>query len=446
MARRRRRRNTAVAASGEPVAAEIHDLSADCRGVARVEGKPVFVAGALPGERVAFHYTARRKDYDEATVVSVLRASSDRVEPRCAVYGTCGGCALQHLATEAQVRFKLERLLEDYQRIGKVVPQSVAAPLSGPAWGYRHKARLGVRYVPKKGQVLVGFRERQSSYITDMTRCEILHPAVGEKIAALRELLSALSLYRQVAQIEVAVAEPLPVLVLRNLAPFSDEDLEKLAAFARQQALALCQQPGGPETIEPVYPQSLRLGYALDEYALQFEFSPTDFTQVNPAINQRMVALALDWLALEKEDRVLDLFCGIGNFSLPLARKAGYVFGVEGVAVMTRKARDNAQRNGLHNVEFATQDLAAQDDPMRWLHKGFNKMLLDPPRSGAAEVISRLGGSGIDRIVYVSCHPATLARDAGVLVNELGYSLQQTTVLDMFPHTAHVESIALFSK
>ncbi len=446
MARRRRRADRARSLSGEPVSVEVDNLSADCRGVARVDGRPVFISDALPGEQVECRYTAKRRDYDEAVVHRLVRTSPDRVEPRCAAYGRCGGCALQHLAPAAQIEFKLAQLLEHYRRIGKVSPQTVSEPVTGPVWAYRHKARLGVRYVPRKEQVLVGFRERQSTFITDMSRCEILHPAVGERIGALRELLSALNLYRQVAQIEVAVAQPLPVLVLRNLAPFDSEDLDRLGDFARRHALALCQQPGGVDTITPIHPPTLQLEYRLDEYDLCFAFSPTDFTQINPEINQRMVALALDWLAVGRQHRVLDLFCGIGNFSLPLARSAAYVLGVEGVAAMTRKAVDNAERNGLDNVEFVTRNLADGDDPMHWLHDGFNRLLLDPPRSGAAEVIRRLGGSGIDRIVYVSCHPATLARDAGVLVNELGYRLARTTVLDMFPHTAHVESIALFTR
>ncbi len=443
MARRRRKR--LPEGSFE---ARIESLSHDGRGVAHLDGKAVFIDGALPGERVEFVYTWRRRSHDEGRVVRVLEASPERVEPRCPHAGLCGGCSLQHMAPDAQIEAKQQTLLENFERLGRVVPERVIPPLQGPVWGYRRKARLGVRHVPKKGRVLVGFREKRDRRIADLSRCEVLDPAVGERIEALSALIGELSIIDAVPQIEVAVGDEDAALVFRVLAPPSEADRERLAAFGRETGLRILLQPGGPETVAPLWPETgPELTYRLPEAGdLAFRFLPTDFTQVNAAVNRAMVQQALSLLELESNARVLDLFCGLGNFTLPIARRAREVVGVEGEAGLVERARANAAHNGIDNVTFHVANLMDETvlEQAPWLRESFDRVLLDPPRSGAKEIVPRLGGLGAERILYVSCHPATLARDAGILVHELGYRLEAAGVMDMFPHTAHVESMALF--
>ncbi len=426
--------------------AVIDSVGHDGRGVARVDGKATFIHGALPGEQVKFRYLQRRRNHDEGQVVSVISASPDRVEPRCAHYGVCGGCSLQHLDSAAQVAAKQGVLLDNFRQIGRVAPDSILPPLvNDEPWGYRRKARLGVKNVTRKEKVLVGFRERGSSYVADLARCEVLHPRVGTLLPALSALIESLSINNRVPQIEMAMDDDRCVLILRLLEPLSGEDEQALNRFQQANDVVFYLQPGGPDSVVPLSAE-VDLRYALPDYDVTLSFLPGDFTQVNTEINRKMVARALDLLEPQPDDQVLDLFCGIGNFTLPIARSANAVVGVEGDAGLVERARANAERNGLHNATFYTADLYGELQAEPWMKQRFNKVLLDPPRSGALQVLPYLSDMGVQRIVYVSCYPGTLARDAGELVGKYGYRLVSAGVMDMFPHTAHVESIALFEK
>ncbi len=423
---------------------EIESLAHDGRGVAHLDGKTVFIDGALPGETVGFEYLATHSKFDEGRVTDIHTASPDRVTPKCAHFGVCGGCSLQHLSTDAQILAKQQTLLDNLARIGSVTAQTVLPPLTGPVWGYRNKARLGVKDVKKKGRVLVGFREKRASYLADLSRCEVLHPAVGERIEMLAQLVESLDARERIAQIEVAVSDTATALVFRHLDALGEADEARLTAFAASTGLHVWLQSGGPDTVRPFAPLDSALAYRLAAQDIEMRFRPTDFTQVNSSINAQMVTRVLDMLDLNPDDQVLDLFCGLGNFTLPMARQAGRVTGVEGEAGLVSRARENAMHNRLDNVAFHVADLAADNREAAWVGDGYSKVLLDPPRSGAAGVLDVLGNIHPQRIVYVSCHPGSLARDAGVLVNEKGYTLVSAGVMDMFPHTAHVESIALF--
>jgi 23S rRNA (uracil1939-C5)-methyltransferase len=440
----------------EPIEAEITDLSHDGRGVAHVDGKTVFVAGALVGERVCFRLTRRQRRHDEGEVVEVLRASPDRVTPGCAHFGVCGGCALQHLDPAAQIGMKQAILTEALRRIGKVQPETWLPPLVAEPWGYRRKARLGVRYVEKKGRVLVGFRERRSSFVADLSRCAVLHPAVGERLGELAELIDSLSIREQVAQIEMAQGDGPVVLIFRVLAPPTAGDIDLLHAFAARTGLHAYLQAGGLDTVTPLPGQAVELSYALPVAAgakeLTLAFGPNDFTQVNLELNRLMVARALAQLDPGPTDRVVDLFCGIGNFTLPIAQHAAFVLGVEGDAGLVERARANADRNGLDDrrVRFERADLYSESETpgqdWAWTREAFDLALIDPPRSGALQVLDPLVATGIRRLVYVSCYPGTLARDAGHLVERHGFRLIAAGAMDMFPHTAHVESMAVFER
>ncbi len=441
-----RSRKPKLRVSAEPVEAHIDSLAHDGRGVCRVQGKTVFVDGALAGETVRFRYVRAHRNFDEATTEEVLVASSERVTPRCAHFGICGGCALQHLDSQAQIEAKQNVLLENFQRLGNVEPEQVLAPLTGPIWGYRRKARLGVKYVIKKEKVLVGFREKHSPYVAELSRCEVLHPLVGERITELADLIAGLEAYNKIAQIEVAVDDAHAALILRNLKPLSAADRDTLTDYAQRTGLYLYLQPGGPDTVTPLYPPHPTLSYRVAEHDLTIRFEPGDFTQVNLDINADMIDRALELLAPDRDARVLDLFCGLGNFTLPLARRAAEVVGVEGDASLVQRACDNAAANQIDNARFYACNLAEPLAGQPWARQQFSHILLDPPRSGALEMMPQLPKLGAQRVVYVSCHPATLARDAGVLVNDHGYRLKAAGVMDMFPHTAHVESIALFER
>ncbi len=437
------RRRTPKPLPSALVSADIEELSHEGRGVARLEGKAVFIDNALPGERVLFRYTALHGRFDEGEAVEITHPSPQRVAPGCPHFGVCGGCSLQHLSAQAQLALKQRTLLEQFTHLGQVAPETVLPPLTGPVWGYRHKARMGVKYVLKKSSVLVGFRERRSPYLAEIASCAVLHPAVGQRIMALRELLGALDAKQRIAQIEVAAGEDHQVLVLRNLDALSQADQDKLIAFAQDTGLHLYLQPGGIHSVTPLFPeQPGTLHYQLSS-ELELSFQPGDFTQVNPVLNRHMIQRALELLAPQATDRILELFCGLGNFTLPLARHAKQVTAVEGDAGLVARARDNAQRYGLENVQYAVANLTENQTDAPWLHGGYNKLLLDPPRTGALEIIRQLDFSKLERILYISCNPATLARDAGELAQR-GFKLQQAGVMDMFPHTAHVESIALF--
>ncbi len=444
--RTRRRRSRLPEANVE---VEITAMSNEGRGIAHVDERTVFIDQALVGERVLFKYSRLTKNIAEGRAVEILQSSDLRVEPKCSAFELCGGCSLQHMSSEAQIELKQAMLLDQLKH-NQVMPDEVLAPLLGPEYGYRHKARLGVRYVHKKEKVLVGFRERNSSFITETSRCEVLHPSVGEIIDDLAQCISQLEEKRTIPQIEVAVGDNQTVLVFRHLQALSDSDRQILSDFCQQKSLVCYLQAGKPDDLELLYPQQVEpLYYQLPAHAaeLKIEFQPSDFTQVNPEINKRMVANAIAYLDLEKTDVVLDLFSGLGNFSLAMAGQCKQVTAVEGALAMVKKARDNALLNDIENVEFIYADLYSEEVlSAPWLKQKYDKILLDPPRSGAAAILPALKKMQAKVIVYVSCHPATLARDAAVLVHDLGYSLTRTGIMNMFPHTGHVESIAVFEK
>lgn len=442
---RRNQRNTRM--DKTPQTASIEKLSHEGSGIARIEGKATFIQGALPGEQISFIYTEKKKDYDKGIIAEVFESSADRVTPPCQHYDVCGGCSLQHFNVAKQIDFKEKVLLENLQHIGGAIPNETLAPLKGDHVGYRHKARLSVKYVRKKQDILVGFRERLSGrFIADIEQCEVLHPKVGHLIRPFRTLLLQLSNFEDIAQIEVAVGENKTVLILRHLSPLTNDDLILLQVFAEKHQICWYLQPGGNDSIHPLDAKDTEeLFYTLPSFNLKFSFRPNDFTQVNPSINQKMVPLALDLLDVQPTDDVLDLFCGLGNFSLPLAQKAQSLVGVEGCDKMTARAYSNAQCNNIDNVAFYQADLFQSIDEAPWAQQTFDKILLDPPRAGAKEICEQIERFGAKRIVYVSCASATLARDTRILIDK-GYMLECAGVMDMFPHTAHVESIALFVK
>jgi len=436
----------------EPETATIVSVSHDGRGIADAAGKKVFVAGALRGEEIRFLRRKRHRNYDEAELLEVIRPSPARIEPRCAVFGSCGGCSLQHMTDADQRGIKRQTLVDNLQRIGKVEPDEWLPDLYNEeedgSWHYRRRARLAVKDVPAKGRVLVGFRERHAPYVTSMTRCEVLATPVDSLIEPLSELVAETTVRARLPQIEVAVADNQTVLVFRVLDQPTGADIDLIEAFASRHGIVILLQPGGLDSIRALRDgeQIPELVYRLDQFDVECAFDATDFVQINASINQRMVSRAVQLLDLQPSHRVLDLFCGIGNFSLPLARRCGRVLGLEVERRQVERAAANARRNGIGNCEFRVADLAALDGTESWLNENWDRMLLDPARSGADGVVARVGRIMPGRIVYVSCHPGTLARDAGELVRTHGYRLESAGIIDMFPHTAHVESIAVFNK
>ncbi len=431
----------------EPETARIRTVTHEGQGIADLPGKTVFVAGALTGEEVRFQRRKKRRNYDEAELLEVLEPSASRIEPRCAAFGRCGGCVMQHVSADEQRALKSQALQDSLERIGKVSPTSWLAPLTaGNGWNYRRRARLAVKDVPGKGRVLVGFRERHSPYVTDMHRCEVLSEPLDGLIDPLSQLVAKLSIRRRLPQIEIAVADNATELVFRVLDPPSGEDVRALSEFGAAHGLRISLQPKGPDTVYSIsgHDEGDPLIYRLPKFDLDIAFKATDFVQVNGAINEAMVARAIELLDVNDSHRVLDLFCGIGNFTLPLARRAAHVVGMEGEERQVLRARENAERNGIANAEFAAADLAEIEGSEAWLRESWDRLLLDPARSGAADVVKYMPRLKPARIVYVSCHPGTLARDAGQLVLEHGYTLEAAGIIDMFPHTAHVESIAVF--
>jgi 23S rRNA (uracil1939-C5)-methyltransferase len=426
--------------------ATVAALTHDGEGIVR-EGKAAFVPGALPGESIRFRRTRHHRQHDEAQLLSVLVPSASRVVPRCAHFGVCGGCALQHMAPESQLAAKQTELQDNLERVGRASPQVWLEPLRGPVWNYRRRARVGVKYVTKKDRVVVGFRERLAPYVAEVTRCEVLSQPVGELIAPLALMLNELSIRQRLPQIEVAVADNAVALVLRVLDTPSADDIGRLRAFAVTHAVRFYLQPGGLDSIRPLddesgVPEPLR--YGLPRFDLQLEFAPTDFVQINGQVNEALVARAVELLELTPDASVLDLFCGIGNFTLALARRAGWVTGVEGDAGLVARGRHNAGLNNVANAEFHVADLGQAPDPTaRWLARAYTHVVLDPPRAGAAGMLATVSRLQPRRVLYISCHPGSLARDVGSLVHEHGMSLRAAGVLDMFPHTTHVESLAL---
>lgn len=439
----RRRRNIR---SAEAATVNVDSLAHDGRGVGRINGKTVFIDGALPGETVTFRYWQSHRNYDEGIAEEILTPSANRVTPRCAHFRECGGCSLQHLAAEQQIHHKQQILLDNLRHIGNVQPQTILPPLTGPHWGYRRKARLGVKYVLKKQKMMIGFREKRSALLTDVEQCHVLHPAIGQKLPQLKELLTSLDVYLHVPQIEIAVSDESTALIFRHLLPLSPADTDKLKNFGATHAYRIYTQSGGPNTVTLLWagtPQDL--SYRLVDFNIELFFQPNDFTQVNSDINRRMVPYAIELLAPTASETVLDLFCGLGNFTLPLARRAQSVTGVEGDERLVQQAKHNAAYNQLTNVNFFAANLFEQRLTAGWAQQRFDKILLDPPRAGASEIVKEIAQFGASKLVYVSCNPATLARDASDLGKQ-GYQLMQAGVMDMFPHTAHVEAIAVFER
>lgn len=432
----------------EPETGSILSVTHDGRGVADTPGKKVFVAGALEGERVRFLRRKSRRKFDEAELIEVLEPSTERIEARCAAYGCCGGCSLQHVTTEQQRSIKSRVLRDSLQRIGRVEPGRWLDSIAGPDWNYRRRARLAVKDVHAKSRILVGFRERHAPYVTDMHRCEVLAQPLDGVLDVLGELIAGLSVRARLPQIEVAVGDNATALVFRVLDPPSADDAGRLREFGVRYGIRVYLQSGGPDSVEPLWPDPPvePLYYALPDFDVRVEFEPAGFVQVNGEINRRLVATAVQLLDPQPADRVLDLYCGIGNFSLPLGRRSGTVLGVEGDARLVDAARRNAARNGIETAGFRQADLGDIDGAEGWLAGGWDLVLLDPARNGAAEVVTAMERLGPRRVVYVSCHPGTLARDAGTLVHRGGYRLTAAGIVDMFPHTAHVESIAVFDK
>lgn len=427
----------------------LHSISAldqEGRGIAHRDGKALFIENALPGERVDFEPRRIKPTYEFGIATAVQHVSPYRVTPRCRYFGVCGGCSLQHIDADAQVAFKQRILEEQLERIGRVHAERILSPVYGPAWRYRHRARFSVRFVAKKGGVLIGFHEKRSTYVADMESCEILPERVSALIGPLRELISALSIKARIPQIEVALGEACLVLLIRNLEPLTRADEALLQAFAERHAVSLYLQPHGPKSIHPLFPkQPAPLAYTVPEFDIVMPFDPTEFTQVNPAINRVLVRKAVELLEPRPEQRILDLFCGLGNFSLPLARRGAHVVGIEGEQALVARARQNAQLNGVEErTAFEQRDLFQVDVAAMNALGAFDKWLIDPPRDGAIEVVKSMPAQPPRRIVYISCNPATLARDAAVLVHTQGYALSAAGILNMFPHTSHVESIAVF--
>lgn len=424
-------------------------------------GKTAFVAGALPGERIRFRRRRRHRQHDDGELLEVLEPSPARVTARCSHFGVCGGCALQHLSPDGQLAAKDAELRDTLARVARVTPLGWLPPLDGPQWAYRRRARLGAKFVRKKGCVVVGFRERAAPYVAQLAHCDVLAAPAGELIAPLASMLSGLSIREQLPQIEVAVADNATALVLRILKSPSEEDLTQLRTFAATHGVRFYLQPSGLDSVRELTPAprglhaqpgtdtapaGVPLHYRLPRFGVELQFAPTDFIQVNGVVNEALVTRAVQLLDLAPSSVVLDLFCGLGNFTLPLARSAGLAVGVEGDTTLVERARGNARHNGITNAEFHFGNLAgAPDGDLPWMRRAYTHVLLDPPRTGAREVLGAVARLAPARVLYISCHPGSLARDLGVLVHEHGFTLEAVGVVDMFPHTAHVESLALLS-
>lgn len=428
----------------DPRQGEVADLTHDGRGVMHTEGKTVFVPDVLPGESVRYRAMWRKKNYDEGELLEVLQPSPDRVEPQCEHFGVCGGCVLQHMGPQPQLAHKQKHLADVFQRIGQVSPKAWLEPLTGPLWGYRRRARLAVKYVHKKERVLVGFRERGKPYVADIQRCEVLDPRVGTRLEELAALIQGLEARESIPQIEVAMGDEHVCLVFRHLHPLSQADHAALRTYGQNSGLLVYLQSGGLDTVTPIEPNPPVLRYALPQYEVNLEFTPIDFVQVNAELNQKMIPLALQLLDIQAGERVLELFAGLGNFTMPMARVGAQVVAVEGDAGLVERGRANAQRHGL-DAQYHVADLFQPQQGAPWLQAGFDKVLLDPPRAGAEPILPDVLAKKPTTIVYVSCHPASLARDAAIIV-AAGYRCSQAGVMDMFPHTGHVESIAVFHR
>lgn len=441
-------KNTKFNNQQEPLFAEVHSLSHDGRGIATLNNKTTFISGALPHETVTYKMTQKRSHYNEAETLEIITPSPKRITPPCSHFGLCGGCSLQHMSAEIQLELKQHTLLDQLKHFGKVIPESVIAPLNADITRYRRKARLGVKFVIKKNKVLVGFREKSSRYLADLEQCVVLHPSVGERLVALSQLVASLEAKCHIPQIEVAIGDSDAALVFRHMQPLSAADKEKLISFGKNDHFHIYLQPNSPEPVHKIWPQDNveRLTYTLPDYQLEFLFHPLDFTQINLEMNRIMVKQAIDLLELQPDETVLDLFCGIGNFTLPIAKQVKQVIGIEGSEEMVLRAKNNAAHNSIKNTTFYAANLETPTSQAPWIKNHYDKILLDPPRAGAKEMLSYINQFLAKKIVYVSCNPATLARDAGELVHQYGYHLKKAGVMNMFPHTSHIEAMAVFEK
>jgi len=446
MARRRRRKLMDL-----PMEVVIEDLSHDGRGIARIDGKVWFINGALPGEKVMIKHTGGNKNFEEGVAQEVLLASDERVDAKCKFYDVCNGCTMMHLAPEKQIEFKQNTLKQNLIKMAKLEPDSWLPALTDSAWHYRRRARLSVRWVIAKDKVLVGFREKNGRYVADMDYCEILQKPLDELLIPLAQMIEQLKIRQHIAQIEASIADEDVALIVRHLKPIGLDDEQILLNFAKDHDVRIYSQSKGPKTIvEMQYADSKNqakpLYFDMPKYNVRMEFLPSDFIQVNAKMNDKMIDQAMKLLDIDKNDVVLDLFCGLGNFTLPLATKVKAVVGIEGEQSLVDRAQHNAQLNRLNNVAFHVADLRKNHENSDWFKQEYNKVLIDPPRSGAWEVLPLIAQTKANTLLYVSCHPASLARDTDRLVNQLGFKLVKAGVMDMFPHTSHVESIALFTR
>lgn len=440
MARRRQR------LPQEPIELDITDLSHDGRGIARHNDKVVFVQNALPGETVTAKLNRRTRHFDEATAETIENNSPDRVEPACEFYDRCNGCSMMHVSDDRQIDFKFNTLKSNLQKMAELEPTHWLPHLSDRHWHYRRRARLSVKWVPGKDKVLVGFREKNGRFVADMDYCLVLEKPLADLIKPLQELVMNMTLKSFIPQVECALSDQQPALIMRHMRPLPDEDMDLLTAFAKDHDVQLFLQSKGPDTVTPIRPDYSALAFDLPQHNLRYEFLPNDFIQVNQAMNEKMIDRVLSVMALKKESKVLDLFCGLGNFTLPIARHSHQVIGVEGDQQLVERARHNAQLNDLSNVDFFTADLTKDHSQSAWFNQDFSHVLIDPPRSGAWDILPLIAKTSANTLVYVSCHPASLARDSQRLVQDLGFSMQSAGVMDMFPHTSHVESMAVFTR
>ena len=430
----------------EPIELQIEDLSHDGRGVAKWNDKVVFVQNALPGERVMATLNRKTRNYNEALATDILEASADRVDPRCEFYNACNGCSMMHLKEERQIDFKFNTLKSNFHKIAHVEPDEWLPPLTDSHWQYRRRARLSVKWVPPKEKVLVGFREKNGRFVANMDHCHVLEPALANLIKPLQELFVQMEIKAFIPQVECSVGEQAVSLIIRHMKPLVGDDLALIRDFAEQHQLQIFLQSKGPDTVVPLADYEQALNFRLDEYDLNYEFLPNDFIQVNRRMNEKMIAQALTAMDLKADDVILDLFCGLGNFTLPMAQTAATVVGVEGDQQLVERARHNASLNQLEHAEFHVADLTKDHLKSDWFNQPYNKVLIDPPRSGAWEILPLVAQTSAKTLVYVSCHPASLARDAERLVQEFGFTCVKAGVMDMFPHTSHVESMAIFTR
>lgn len=428
----------------QPFEVLINDLSHDGRGIARIDNKVIFVSGGLPEEKVIVKHIGGNKNFEEGQAIEILNPSSNRVQPECQFYEVCNGCTMMHLKSEKQIEFKQNTLKNNLLKMAKIEPESWLKPLTADSWHYRRRARLSVRWVIAKDKVLVGFREKNGRYVADMDYCEVLQQPLDELLKPLAEMIEGLNIKQHIAQIEASIADNDVALIFRHLKPIHPNDEKILLEFAENQNVRIFTQSKGPKTIVELTKSSDPLYFDMQEFGVRMEFLPSDFIQVNAKMNLKMISQAADLLDLKKSDVVLDLFCGLGNFTLPFANMVSQIVGVEGDDSLVERAKHNAKLNELDNVDFHKADLTKNQDDSAWFNKPYNKVLIDPPRSGAWDILPLIAKTKADTLLYVSCHPASLARDTDRLVNDLGFKLVSAGVMDMFPHTSHVESIALF--